>query len=135
MNIIHKIKNAKPCEALTETVLIVDDDTLVRQCLKKILTAAHYFVRDFSSAETFIQSQCIKEADCLILDIRLQGMSGFDLQTYLSYQGSQVPVIYLTGFADDQHRQLAESLGAAAFFSKPINGKLLLEAVKKAIKQ
>lgn len=135
-NVLNKKKIDKGiAKTPVATVLVVDDDSLIRHCIKKLLHSANYHVHDFASSEAFIESQEIKEADCLILDIRMQGMSGFDLQTYLSYQGSVVPVIYLTGFADDQHRQLAESLGAFAFFSKPVNATHLLKAVKNAIER
>jgi len=129
------VKETTETVASTATILVVDDDPLIRQCIKNLLRSANYLVHDFASSEEFIESKQINGADCLILDIRMQGMSGFDLQTYLSYQGSVVPVIYLTGFADDQHRQLAESLGAFAFFSKPVNASHLLKAVKSAVEK
>ena len=114
-------------------VLLVDDDASIRKAVKRLLSSAGFDIGVFSSAEELINNKSLKDADCLILDIRMEGMNGVDLHTYLSYQGSTIPVIFITGYADESSRKQAENLGAHAYFHKPVDDTVLLEAIHNAI--
>jgi FixJ family two-component response regulator len=114
-------------------IAVVDDDASVRKAMSRLLASAGYSVELFDSAEAFIESHEVHHVDCLLLDIRMGGMSGVDLQTYLSYQGASMPVIFITGYADDPSRRQAELLGAEAYFHKPVDDKVLLGAIDRAV--
>lgn len=114
-------------------IALVDDDESVRKALERLLKTSGYNVAAFSSAAAFIESHAIHETKCLILDMRMDGMSGADLQTYLAYQGAQIPIIFITGYADEAAQRLVTRLGACAFLHKPMDDTLLLDTLKEAV--
>jgi len=118
-----------------QIVSIVDDDESLRRSLRNLLGSAGFRVETFASAEAFLQSIHQEQTGCLVLDLRMPGMSGFDLLTHLSGTGSRIPAVILTAHGDDEARQRSLQAGAVAFLSKPFNGNALLEAVRTALDQ
>ena len=111
-------------------VSIVDDDESVRDSLKLMLESSGYVVCTFKSAEDLLDSGFGKNPFCLILDIRLPGMSGFQLQEHLVQSGSRIPVIFITGHDRDRMEKEAKRLGAIAYLRKPFDEQGLLEAIR-----
>ena len=113
-------------------VVLVEDDAGVRQALARLLKAAGCEVQVFASAEALMEAACARDADCLILDIQLPGLSGFELQEALERAGTRRPVIFITGHDEPAFRHKARSL-EAAYLTKPLGGQALLEAIAAAI--
>jgi FixJ family two-component response regulator len=115
-------------------VAVVDDDDSVRAAIRDLLDAEGFTSLGFSSAEQFLRSRQAGKAGCLILDFRLPGMNGGELQQYLRARGSSVPVIYATaeGHHGNRRRQLLQA-GALAVLSKPFDPEQLLELVRVAL--
>ena len=122
-------------ESSSQLVSIVDDDESLRRSLRNLLASAGFRVETFASAEAFLQSIHKEQTGCLVLDLRMPGMNGFDLLRHLSGTGSRIPAIILTAHGDDEARQQSLQAGAVAFLSKPFNGKALLDAVRTALDQ
>jgi len=114
-------------------VAIVDDDPSVRRALHRLIRAAGYTVQSFASAHEFLDSLPGRRAACLVLDIQLDGMSGFDLQEHLAADGVGVPVIFITAHDDARTRERIERSGAAGHLWKPVDEQGLLGAIRRAI--
>jgi FixJ family two-component response regulator len=116
-------------------VSIVDDDISVRRSLDRLIRSARLEVRVFASAEEFLNSDDPCQADCLILDVRLPGMSGIELHRHLLTRRCDVPVIFITAHgSDDRAKAEAASDWTVAYFTKPFSGDELLDAVDLAFK-
>ena len=116
-------------------VSVVDDDISIRRSLDRLIRSVRMEVRVFASAEEFLNSDHSRKADCLILDIRLPGMSGIELHRHLLARGCTVPVIFITAHgSDDRARLEAASDWTVAYFTKPFGGDELLDAVGLALK-
>lgn len=124
-------------ETRTETALpiigIVDDDEPVRDSISSLVRSAGYRTALFDSAEAFLQSDDMRDAACLILDIRMPGMSGLELQRRLSDMKRSIPIVFLTAHGDDELRARALGQGAAAFLLKPFADEALLSAIRSAL--
>ena len=116
-------------------VVIFDDDQSVREATESLLRSAGYNAETYASAEEFLDACPVVPADCLILDITLPGMSGPDLQQHLSSTGRQLPIVFITAFAEsaERVRATAARLGARAFVNKPFGSNDLLDAVRYAL--
>jgi two-component system, LuxR family, response regulator FixJ len=112
---------------------IVDDDQAVRDALCNLLASVGLGATAFSSAEELIESSQSTKLDCLILDVRLPGMSGPELQHRLTEGRNIIPVIFITANADHSARTRALENGAAAFFYKPIHSEALLDALRATL--
>ena len=121
---------------MTDATLIsvVDDDESIRDSTGSLLRSAGYDVATFESGECFLESSALSETRCLILDIRMPGMSGLELQRRVSLSDSGVPVIFVTAHEDRTNRELAINAGASDFFHKPFSAAALLKAVDTALK-
>ena len=115
------------------TILVVEDDASMSQAITRILRAGGFEVAVFRCAEAALEADVAKTADCLVLDIRLPGMSGFDLYRRLVNGDSEAPVIFITAHDEPAIRQEAEKLGARSFLPKPFLGRMLLNAVAQAL--
>ena len=116
-------------------VSVVDDDVSVRKSLDRLMRSARLKVRLFASAEEFLNSNDACMADCLILDVRLPGMSGIELHRHLLASKCEVPIIFITAHgSDDRARLEAASDWTVAYFIKPFSGDDLLDAVDVALK-
>jgi FixJ family two-component response regulator len=116
-----------------KVVWILDDDLDMRKALERILSVNGYCARSFASITEFNACARQHEADCLILDIRLEGESGIDLKRQLSHSVPSLPVIFITGCDSYANRQAVEQVGCAAYLPKPFGCKALLEAIETAI--
>ncbi len=110
-------------------VFVVDDDESVRASLKLLIESIGYDVVTFKSAEDFLGSSFVQNPCCLILDIRLPGMSGFQLQEHLVKSQSEIPVIFITGQDRNRMEDEAMRLGAVAYLRKPFDEQYLLDAI------
>jgi len=110
-------------------VYLVDDDESVRRALQRLLRSAGFEVKAFSSAEAFLQSENLDVRACIVLDIRMPGLTGFDVQEKLASKGIRIPVITVSAFDDAETRERARKLGAVAFFRKPVDGQALIDAI------
>ncbi len=120
---------------MTPVIAIVDDDISVRESLESLIRSVGLAVRVFASAEEFLDSNHIGKTDCLILDVRLPGMSGFELHRRLLAGGIEVPVIFITAHGyDDRARSEAASDWTVARLTKPFSEDELLDAVHAALK-
>jgi FixJ family two-component response regulator len=114
------------------TIYVVDDDESIRRALKRLLRSAGYQAVTFESAEDFMDSVPVGGEGCLILDIRLSGMTGLDLQEKLSSSGAKYAVIIMTAYDNPQWRQRAQKAGAVAYLRKPFDEQSLLNAIELA---
>jgi two-component system response regulator FixJ len=114
-------------------VSVVDDDASLRRSLRNLLTSVGFQVEMFASAEEFLSSSQRENSGCLVLDLRLGGMSGLDLLSHLAATGSRIPVVILTAHGDDEARQRSLEAGAVAFLGKPFRADTLLDAVRRAL--
>ena len=112
---------------------IVDDDQSVRDSLSSLLRSAGYKTMAFESAEAFLNADGHSQPDCLLLDVRMPGLSGLELQSQLHGMKCMTPVIFVTAHTDDQVRARALQQGAAAFLGKPFDDEVLLSAIHSAI--
>jgi FixJ family two-component response regulator len=115
-------------------ISIVDDDDSLRGSLENLIRSAGFRAQGFSSAEAFLGSNKMQEAACLILDVRMPGMSGFDLQRQLAAVASHLPIIFVSAHADDDPQAQALAAGAVAFLYKPFYEEELLNAINAALK-
>ena len=110
-------------------VFVVDDDSSARNGLTRLLRTAGHDVRAFASAEEFLDGFDPETSGCLVLDARMPGMSGEELQAELAARGVGLPVIVVSADADLDSRREANRMNAAAFFRKPVDGSALLDAI------
>jgi FixJ family two-component response regulator len=115
-------------------ISIVDDDESLREALESLFKSVGYKTEVFASAEDFLRSDYHHETKCLILDIRMPGMSGLELQRRLVAAGSRIPIIFITAHADEEARAQAVSAGAVACLRKPFSEDALLSAVQSALR-
>jgi len=116
-------------------ISVVDDDESVRAATRALLRSAGYGVETFTSAELFLGSAASRDSACLLLDIRMPGMDGLELQRRLNVAESRFPIIFVSANEDTANRQAAIRAGAAEFFSKPFEGEVLLACIEAAIKE
>ena len=114
-------------------ISIVDDDESVRDALWGFLRSVGFTVNVFASAEEFLNSDQLSKADCLILDVRMPGMSGIELHRQLVTGYCKIPVIFITAYEDEGMRTQALSGGAGAFLIKPFSEEALLNAIHAAL--
>ena len=112
---------------------VIDDDESVRKAFERLLRSANLEVETFASVEEFFKGEREGENTCIVVDIRMPGLTGFDLQRELTSREIRMPVIVISASDDAQTRENARKLGAAAFFRKPIDDQALLDAVWWAI--
>lgn len=116
-------------------VSIVDDDDALRTSLDNLIRSLGFRTRGFASAEAFLRSNYVHETECLILDVRMSGMSGLDLQRKVVAAKWQIPIIFMTAFADDEVRAGALAAGAVEFLYKPFPEEKLLRAIDRALRR
>jgi FixJ family two-component response regulator len=114
-------------------VIVVDDDTGFLKGVARLLAYNGIEARTFASAEALIESGSAPTATCLLLDIRLGGISGIELQHRLATSGSKCPVIFMTANDDETTRNAAVDAGCIAYLRKPFASQVLLDAIGKAV--
>ncbi len=117
----------------TGVVYVVDDDPAVRKGLDRLLRSAGLAVEAFASAAEFLARDGQDGVGCVVLDVRMPGISGMDLQADLVAQGVDLPVIFLTGHGDIPMSVEAMKTGALDFLTKPVDAEVLLNAVRQAL--
>jgi len=116
----------------TATVYVVDDEPAVRDSLKALLRAVGLGVHTFASASEFLAALVTRPA-CLLLDVRMPDMDGFQLQKRIAGTDHDLPIIIITGDGNEETRRRSLEAGAASFFHKPFDDEELLEAIYGAI--
>lgn len=114
-------------------VFLIDDDRMIREGMQSLIRSVGLRVQTFASAQEFLQAKRPDGPSCLVLDVRMPGVSGLDLQRKLSEARIQIPIIFLTGHGDIPMSVRAMKDGAHEFLTKPVRGQDLLDAVQKAI--
>lgn len=116
-------------------VFVVDDDPSIREALQGLIRSVGLRVQTFGSAQEFLESQRPDAPACLVLDVRLPGLSGLDLQRDLAKAGVQLPIIFITGHGDIPMSVRAMKAGAVEFLTKPFHSQVLLDAIQQAIER
>jgi FixJ family two-component response regulator len=116
-----------------QIVHVVDDDESLRTAMSRLLRAAGYEARTYASAGEFVLARDAEMTGCVLLDVRMPGPSGLDLQDSLARNGDPLPIIFLTGHADVPMSVRAMKAGAVDFLTKPVEATTLLAAVESAL--
>jgi FixJ family two-component response regulator len=116
-------------------VFVVDDDPSVREALEGLLQSVGLRAQTFRSAQEFLSSQRPDAPACLVLDVRLPGLSGLDLQRELAAAGIALPIIFITGYGDIPMSVRAMKAGAVEFLTKPFHPQDLLGAIRRAVER
>jgi FixJ family two-component response regulator len=116
-------------------VFVVDDDEGIRQSLKNLIGSVGLQVKIFASAQEFLRSKLTDVPGCLVLDVRLPGLSGLDLQKRMIEAGMEIPIIFITGHGDIPMTVRAMKAGAVEFLTKPFRDQDLLDAIQQALER
>jgi RNA polymerase sigma factor (sigma-70 family) len=116
-------------------VFVVDDDRSVRSSLKLLISSVGLQVESFESADTFLQRKPPDAPSCLVLDVRLRGLSGLDFQRELAARNIHIPIVFITGHGDIPMSVRAMKAGAVEFLTKPFRDQDLLDAVRIALER
>src|SRR5467141_336320 len=114
-------------------VSIVDDDVSVRRSTRRLLCSSGLRAEAFASAEDFLQSGHVGETACLLLDVRMPGMDGLELQRRLAETGRLIPIVFLSARASEEEERRALRGGAANFLRKPVSKEALLQAIRAVL--
>jgi FixJ family two-component response regulator len=114
-------------------IAIVDDEEAICDALTSLLRSVGWRAEGFTSAEAFLQSGQVHTTACLLLDVRLPGSSGLELQQQLRSSQARIPIIFITAHGNEAMRAQALQAGAVAFLAKPFNDTALLEAIHTAL--
>ena len=114
-------------------ICVVDDDFLMQESTTRLLRSFKFNVKALASAEEFLNSYYVAETECLILDLRLPGISGLELQRQLISRNRRMPIIFVTAHGDETERNRALEAGAVAFLYKPFHEHDLLNAINSAL--
>lgn len=114
-------------------VIVVDDDDTVRQALSELILSAGFEPASFASTRELLEADVLDRPGCLVLDVRMPGTSGLDLQHRLTQSGNRKPIIFLTGHGDIPMTVQAMKAGAVDFLTKPVRDQTLLDAITAAI--
>jgi FixJ family two-component response regulator len=123
--------NAKTSEKLL--VVVVDDDSLMRDSTVRLLRSFGFRVEAFASAEEFQNSDYLEKTACLVVDVRMPEIGGLELQRRLIAHNHRIPIIFITAYDTDDIRSQAFQAGAAGFLGKPFSQQSLLQAVRSAL--
>jgi FixJ family two-component response regulator len=114
-------------------VAVIEDDPSFRRAVTRLLSLRGFDAEAFASAEEFLQRGAPARVSCLILDIHLEGMNGFELQAELAASPESAPIIFITAFDDPTTRRRALEAGAAGYLQKPFDDSALLDAINRAV--
>jgi FixJ family two-component response regulator len=116
-------------------VFVVDDDASVRRSTERLVRALGFGIQTFASAREFLDNARIERPACLVLDVRMPGLSGLDLQRELAQRGVEIPIVFLTGHGDIPMTVRAMKAGAVEFLTKPVKSRDLLGAIRGALER
>src|ERR1700739_1520602 len=125
----------KPGPESKAIVFVVDDDVFVRDALESLVRSAGFEVETFASAQDFLHRRKPDGPSCLVLDVRLPGLSGLDLQKRILEANREIPIVFITGHKDVPTSARAMNAGAVGFLLKPFPGNDVLDAIRQAIKR
>ncbi len=114
-------------------VAIVDDEEPIRKALRRLLLAAGMGVETFASGYEFLESVKVQRPDCVVLDLRLPGLTGLDVLEHLAAAGIQLPAVVVTGHDQTDLAERVLAAGASAYLRKPLHDQVLLDAVRLAV--
>jgi FixJ family two-component response regulator len=118
---------------IKSTIFVVDDDAFVRDAVRVLLKSTGFEVEVFESAEGFLNSGHHQRKGLLVLDVRMPGMNGLELQRHLADSGVAMPIVFISAHEDNQARSKAMAAGAVAFLQKPFEDHSLLDAINRVI--
>jgi FixJ family two-component response regulator len=118
---------------LKHLISVVDDDESTRQSTALLIESFGFQAAGFESAESLLKSSQLHETSCLIIDVRMPGMNGLQLQSHLAAAGYKIPIIFITAYDDRESRRRAMQAGAVAFVAKPFTDGLLLQTICSAL--
>ncbi len=118
-----------------QTIFVIDDDASIRKSLSRLLRSANYTVETFPSAEEFLHREHFDGVGCILLDVKMPGLSGMDLQEELSKADYHMPIIFITGHGNIPMSVQAMKKGAVDFLTKPFNDGELLQTNQKAVEK
>jgi FixJ family two-component response regulator len=116
-------------------IAIVDDDAAVRKALARLLSASAFDIETYGSAREFLKSLKAGTPDCLVVDLHMPELTGFDLQRRLARAGIKIPTIVITAYNEPGLRERCQLAGASAFLSKPLDRSALIGAIHSATAQ
>jgi len=114
-------------------IYIVDDDESVRRAMKRLFSSIGIDAQTFASGREFLDADYRDQNACLIVDVKMPGMSGLELQKKLVAKGTKIPVVFITAFDTEEIRSEAKKTGAAGYFRKPVDDQALLDSIKWAL--
>jgi len=117
----------------SQVVFVIDDDASMRSAISRLLGAVGVAVKTFSSGQKFLNSELTDVGGCLVLDVRLPGLSGLDLQREMAARGIHYPIIFITGHGDIPMSVQAMKAGAVEFLTKPFRDQELLDAIMQSL--
>ena len=115
------------------TICVVDDEPSVCKALSRLITSAGFNAITYDSAQAFLDDDHTELPDLLVLDVRMPGMNGLDLQNHLAASNRAIPIVFITAHENGKAKAMAMAAGAVAFFHKPVDDKDLLGAIYKAL--
>src|ERR1700690_2682397 len=130
---VHRRRGGRMTPAVVPTVFVIDDDDLVRAAIQGLLKSVGLRSETFGTAQEFLGSKRPDGPSCLILDVRLPGISGLDFQRELADAGIRIPIIFITGHGDIPMTVKAMKSGAVEFLTKPFRDQDLLDAIHQAL--
>jgi FixJ family two-component response regulator len=128
-------QSIQPMTSATLGIYVIDDDESSRVGLGRLLLSAGFLVKIFASAQEFLDHGPVENGGLIILDVRMPGINGLELQRRLAAKGSTLPIIFITGFEDHMARGEALKAGAIAFLQKPVDEETILGAIATAFKR
>jgi FixJ family two-component response regulator len=126
------MRESPPTRHHVTTIAIIEDDASLILAVSRLLEAAGFETRCFQSADAALADAEAGKADCLLLDVYLPEMTGFELQRRLAAAGSTTPIVVITAHDDPMHLRAARDIGACAYLVKPFSSMSLLDAVRRA---
>ena len=114
-------------------IAVVDDEDPVRKALKRLLCSAGFDAQTFGSGADFLASLAVAHPDCVVLDLHMARINGFEVQARMTQSGVRVPIVVITGHDTPESRQRVMTAGACAYLRKPVDDQALLDAVTGAI--
>jgi FixJ family two-component response regulator len=120
-------------QVANELIAVVDDDASVRSATVDLLASIGFACEAFEAAEDYLRSDAANRTACLILDVRMPGLNGFELQRLLSDEGRAVPIIFITSYPNERVRRRAIRGGAICYLSKPYSEEELLGCIRLAL--
>ena len=116
-------------------ISVIDDDESVRRTTTRLIESFGFRTAAFESGEMFLNSGELHDTSCLIVDVRMPGMNGLQLQTELAAADCRIPIIFITAYDDNESRRRAMQAGAVAFLAKPFSDEQLLQWIRSALRQ